>query len=331
MNTDNKENLNFENEIDSLYQKIEWSNSSLISRLKRLFKINSGVVMLGSSDKANEFKLKYPIFAKEIKNLTIASYIIDQDIKKSPVEKVLALNLKTNFSPNFLQILQSHIYLLHPYSLKYFINLKWDEYIALIYSRYNEENYAEQLSLRIIEIAYCATRAIYSYHLFCLAMLKMNKLNIEKENLDFMRVYLECINHAEMNLVLNRAIIDKTLESYAYIAGVDVNGKGELNKKITKISNTIKIGHPMFSHWSAFVQVAQSDQFTNLNNYRTGLVHKFSPKSTAFHKNSFDGIQKSLRAVESLIKEANHMSFFGNMSLLFTVNEDIITNTINQH
>lgn len=319
-------NLNFEDKIEILYEKIEWINPSIKSKIKRLFKIESSSYILGCSEQAKEFRLNYPEFAREIQNLTVASYNIGKDIEKSPVEKILALNLKNSFNPVFLNIIEAHLYFLKPYSLKYFINLNWNEYLAFLYKNLGDKPYIERLSFLIVEIAYCSTRSVNSYHMFCLRMLEIRKIDLVRQNLDHMRIYLECLNHAEINLVLNRAVIDKVVETYAHLNNINLSGKGEFQKKIDKISKVINENHPMSNHWSAFVKLTRSEQFTNLNSYRTGLVHKFSSKSTAFHKKSFDGIAEGLRYVEQLIKESNHMSFFAYMTLLLSVNEIALQN-----
>jgi hypothetical protein len=314
-------NLNFEDKISAQIDKIQWKNPSFKSKLKRFFKLRSEGFILAHSDRVHKFRENNQEFFREIQNLNIASFNVARDIESSPVEKILNLRLQETFNDGYLAILEANLDFLFPHSLSYFVNLNWPEYIAFIDEYFPFNTLKKKQLYLIVELAYCTTRSAYSYHMFCLRMLEMKNININKNNLAYMRIYLECLNHAEMNLVLNRAVIDKVLENYAHLNETNVSGKGDLNKKIDKLTKAIERSGNGKNHWNAFVQIIRSDKFEKLNSYRTGLVHKFSPSSTAFHKKSFDGIFEGLRSVEELVKDSNHMSFFALTTLLMAVNE----------
>lgn len=319
--TDPSLNKNFELEIGKFQEKIEWINPSIWSKIRRFLGRNSDAILFSYSDRANKFFSENHSLGMQASTLELGGFSIEQNIERSVIKNFLILNVKDSFSPTFVQLMSNHIFLFLPNSLRFFINIKWVEYLAQIESNEPEKEFFNDLAVVLLDIAYCHARATNAYYEYCKSLLYLSDKRMEKGNLVFMTKYLECMNHSEMCLLLDKAILDKLINAYAFIFKVSINGKGQTHKKIDKISREVTPDMPFSNHWSAFTKVVSSEQYQNLNNYRTGLVHKICPSDTAFHKKFHSGIMDGFHSSEKLMKESNNMCFFAFSSLIFLLDE----------
>jgi len=318
----NSLNKNFEAEIAALYKKSYFRNPSIFRKLRRIFIGPTDVTVIAKSPNAQRFIKNYSELGTQADLLGLTGLSLNADLETGPTGLFLRLNLKETFNGNsmFLNILMNQIPFLMPFSLTYFLNINWIEHQALLELHVADKTFFKKLSDNLLDIGYCQIRAINAYHEFCRTLLQLKTKDISKNNLDELRVYLACLNHAEICILLNKAILDKIITAYALIFGVSIEGKGKTDKKINKISSSVdnQFGK---NHWSAFIQVLKSPHYETLNSYRTGLVHKISPRISAVHKRELGKMIRDLKPVEKIVSDSNVMTFFAFSTLMFLVNE----------
>lgn len=317
------------NETDSIADivKSNWSykefeNPRLISKLRRMLGIDSRSEILGFSEIAKKFEEEHPEIGQHAKTLHLCCWRLHTQINESPAKNFLNIQLE-NFAENFKQYLKSQIFIITPISLDRFFCVSWIEYFSKLNMLNSLSDTHQDIKIldNVLELGQCNLRATHGYLLMCETMLKFSRPDVPNKDLS---LFLEAVNHGEIAIILNKAILDKSIAFFAKVAEVNIDGKGETEKKLKKIESILMAKKEFLNHWRTFRQLFSSDDYKHLNNYRTGLVHKFSPSETVAHKNYWSGYYDGLKKIEKIVKDSNRLAFYSVAICLFVLNEKTI-------